>query len=56
MNKDEDYRKCPDGGKCHHNCEKDECFRVRFCAPFTMYGEDWSEEDKNKYGKKEAED
>lgn len=28
-------QKCPDGGKCHHLCHPDNCFRVGFCGPFS---------------------
>ena len=43
--------RCPDGGKCHHNCREDECFRVRYCCPFTgeYPGDVWPEEIKQKY-------
>ena len=28
--------RCPDDGRCHHNCKKAEaCFRVRTCAPLS---------------------
>ncbi len=32
--------KCPDLGTCHHNCGS-ACFRVRFCAPLSNYGDVW---------------
>lgn len=38
-------RECPDEGKCHHDCGEGSCFRVVACAPLTMYGEDWTDED-----------
>lgn len=33
---------CPDGGSCHHSCERG-CFRVRYCEPFagTFPGDIW---------------
>jgi hypothetical protein len=42
---------CPDGGKCHHQCEECNCFRVAHCSPFSDYNNgEWKEEDKQ-YGK-----
>lgn len=34
---------CPDGGTCHHECGRAECFRVHSCAPFSgLYkGDQW---------------
>lgn len=39
-------RQCPDGGKCHHECVVDECFRVRCCGPLSdVYeGDEWPPE------------
>lgn len=28
-------RRCPDGGKCHHSCAGEDCFRVRYCGPLS---------------------
>lgn len=30
-----DDRRCPDGGKCHHACDPDVCFRVASCGPLS---------------------
>ena len=39
-------RDCDDGGKCHHRCLGDECFRRRCCAPLSITGcKTWSEFD-----------
>lgn len=45
-----EVRRCPDEGACHHDCPATECFRVRACAPFTRYGEDWTPEDVERFG------
>lgn len=36
-------RKCPDDGTCHHQCERNECFRVRGCGPLTgvYHNDEW---------------
>lgn len=36
-------RRCPDDGRCHHDCSPGECFRVRACAPLSSAygGGDW---------------
>jgi hypothetical protein len=44
-------RRCPDEGACHHDCEPLQCFRVTCCGPLTAYGEDWTDEVKARYGK-----
>lgn len=38
-------RYCPDGGKCHHQCEGAYCFRVSCCGPLSgLYENDeWPE-------------
>jgi len=38
-------KKCPDGGKCHHNCDS-ACFRVLSCGPLSgVYeGDTWPTE------------
>jgi len=30
----EDNRRCPDGGACHHSCT-DKCYRVECCGPLS---------------------
>jgi hypothetical protein len=42
--------KCPDDGKCHHECLPMQCFRVRSCAPLSSYGEEWPAEVKRAHG------
>lgn len=32
---DEIERRCPDDGRCWHECAPTECFRVRACLPLT---------------------
>lgn len=31
---EDEKRICPDGGRCHHSCEKG-CWRVRTCVPLS---------------------
>ena len=41
--------KCPDNGKCHHECEL-RCWRVQSCLPLTISGwEDWPESIKRQH-------
>jgi hypothetical protein len=40
-------RRCPDGGRCWHNCgENCSCWRVNHAAPFTgeYPGDDWPDD------------
>jgi len=33
--------RCPDDGRCHHDCGAGPCFRVRYCGPLTgVYRDD----------------
>lgn len=45
-------RRCPDGGACHHGCEPLQCFRVDCCSPLSSHGEDWSDAVKARYGQR----
>lgn len=47
--------RCPDRGHCHHGCAREECFRVRSCAPFSAYGPEWKPEDVERFGGPPAE-
>jgi hypothetical protein len=41
MKEESKPRLCPDGGTCHHQCQKG-CFRVKACAPLSgVYPDDW---------------
>lgn len=44
-------RRCPDGGRCHHECGPGECFRVECCGPLSgVYeGDDWPAEVRAKF-------
>jgi hypothetical protein len=45
---------CPDGGTCHHECER-ACFRVLCCGPLSnVFGSDSWPEDVKKAHKKAA--
>lgn len=39
---------CPDGGFCHHDCSTDPeygvCWRSKFCAPLSEYGDEWPDD------------
>lgn len=37
-------RKCPDDGRCHDDCERGHCFRVKYCASLSGFADAWSEE------------
>lgn len=43
---------CPDGGRCHHACQPNECYRVRCCAPLSgVYADErWPFEVQRQYG------
>ena len=44
INEDNIEIRCPDDGKCHHNCQPGgECFRVRCCGPLSVSGETWDD-------------
>ena len=47
--------KCPDGGACHHACDKDDgtCWRVRTCAPLSNVfpNDEWPEDVKEAHRK-----
>ena len=43
-------RRCPDDGRCWHECAPTECFRVRSCAPLSGYGETWTVDDVATFG------
>jgi hypothetical protein len=40
-----DYQRCPDDGRCHHECGVTSCFRVVTCSPLSAHGEDWTPEE-----------
>jgi hypothetical protein len=51
VNWEEDERRCPDAGKCHHSCDPSDCFRVRTCEPLsgTFANDDWPATIRNRY-------
>ena len=46
MDAPEELRRCPDDGRCWHDCAPTDCFRVvGGCVPLSDYGTDWKPED-----------
>src|SRR5689334_16823604 len=47
-------QECPDGGRCHHACGNDPCFRVQCCGPLSgvYYKDRWPDAVRIAHGEK----